>query len=70
MEGENCGIGRCTRTAAGYVDPGRRGARLEVYVGRRSRPDQVPLCVSHLDQLAGNSRMSRRALLALQTSSS
>ena len=68
MEGESCGIGRCTRRAAGYVDPGRRGERIEVYVGRRNRPDQVPVCVSHLDQLAGNSRMSRRALFALQAS--
>ena len=66
MKRETCGFDGCRRDAAGYVDPGRRDGPLEVYVGQRDRPDQVPLCAGHLSEAAKHTRMTRKELLRWQ----
>ena len=66
MTRETCGFDRCTSGAAGYVDPGRRDGPLEVYVGQRDRPDQVPVCAGHLAEASKQTRMTRKDLLRLQ----
>ena len=61
---ERCEIQSCRGTSAGYAQARERGGPLEAYIGQRQRPDQIPLCATHLSIVTGRPLITRLELFA------